>query len=101
MPLLMVPTCGLSDHVKAVLEVPLTSGVNVALCPPVSDAVPGDRLTLITGGSKIRVTDAVLLGSAWLMAVTVTVCGEEMLLGAVYTPLNTLPTSGVSDQFTP
>ncbi len=82
----MLPTCGLIDHVTAVFEVPLTVGVKVALLPPVSDALLGDKLRLTGGGALAsNVTDAVivLVGSAALVAITVTVCCEATLAGAV------------------
>jgi hypothetical protein len=72
--------------VTAVFEVPLTVGVNVELWPPVSDALAGDTLTFTTSdgavGCNITETDAVLLGSAELVAVTVTVCLLAMVDGA-------------------
>src|ERR1700733_5419969 len=48
MPSVMVPTRGLYDHVTLVSEVPLTRGMKVALWPPLSDALPGDKLRLMT-----------------------------------------------------
>jgi hypothetical protein len=72
--------------VTAVFEVPLTVGVNVALWPPVSDALVGDRVRFTVsggaGGCNITETDAVLVGSATLVAVTVTVCWLAMVDGA-------------------
>jgi len=82
----MLPTCGLIDHVTAVFEVPLTLGVKVALLPPVSDTIAGDKLRLTGGGALAsNVTDAVivLVGSAALVAITVTDCCEATLAGAV------------------
>jgi hypothetical protein len=87
----MVPTCGLIDQVTAVFEVPLTVGVNVALWPPVREALPGDKLRLTVGvgaggaalGCRIREADALLAGSTALVAINVTVSSDVMLLGAV------------------
>ena len=82
----MVPTWGVTAHVTAVFEVPLTVAVKVALWPPWSDAVLGDKLRLTTGGGvAVRVTMAValLVGSATLDAIIVTVCWLEMVAGAV------------------
>jgi len=86
----MVPTWGLKDHVTFVFEVPLTVGVKVALWPPVSDALPGDKVRLTAGGvaelptgSNTRETVAVWAGSAALAAVSNIVSGEVMLEGAV------------------
>jgi|KBSMisStandDraft_5_1062788.scaffolds.fasta_scaffold494584_3 lipoprotein signal peptidase len=41
----------------------------------------------------------VLVGSAWLVAVTVTFCAVFMVAGAVYNPFDRFPSGGV-DQFT-
>jgi hypothetical protein len=91
--LVIVPTCGLIVQVTAVFEVPLTVGVNVALWPPVRDALPGDKLRLtvaggggVTGlatGCRIKEADALLPGFAALVAITVTVSSDVMLAGAV------------------
>ncbi len=74
------------DHVTDVFEVPLTVGVKLALWPPVSDTLPGDKL-MPTGGGALacNVTDAVAVwvGSAALVAVTATVCCVATLAGAV------------------
>jgi hypothetical protein len=73
----MVPTCGLKDHATVVLVDPFTVGVKVALWPPVSDAVPGERvrLTVVVGAVGISVTKEVadLVESTTLAAMMVTV----------------------------
>ena len=86
-----------------VFEVPLTVGVNVVLWPPLSDALAGDKLMLtgVAAGCSVRETVAMSVGSAALMAVRTTVCVDVILAGAVYSPLNTVPTFGVSDHSTP
>ena len=74
---MIVPSCGVTAHATAVFEVPLTVAVKVALWPPWIDAVLGDKLRItVEGGVAIRVTlaVAVLVGSATLDAVMVTVC---------------------------
>ena len=38
------------------------------------------------GGMRVTIADADLLRSAWLVAVTVTICCAEMLARAVYKP---------------
>jgi hypothetical protein len=85
--LLMVPTWGVTAHVMAVFEFPLTLPVKVALWPPWSETVLGDKLRLTVAGAAVavRVTMAlaILVGSATLEAVMVTVCWLEMLPGAV------------------
>ena len=68
-------------EVTAVNEVPVTVGVNVALWPPASDVVPGDKLT--PTGIKSMVAVAVLLGSTALAAVSVTVCALAIVAGTV------------------
>ena len=71
----------------SVFELPLTVGLNVALWPPVSDALVGDKLMLtLTGGAvgcNITGTDALLVGSAALEAVSVIVSCDVILAGAV------------------
>jgi hypothetical protein len=83
----MVPTCGLSDHVTAVFDVPLTVALKVALWPPSSDTLAGDRLRLTDcgGGLASRVIEAtaLLVVFAMLTAVTTTACCEGTLVGAV------------------
>jgi hypothetical protein len=47
------------------------------------------------------VADALFAGSAWLVAVTVTVCCVVMLEGAVYSPVVLIePTTGLMDHVT-
>jgi hypothetical protein len=101
----MLPTCGLNDHVTAVFEVPLTVALKVALWPPSTDTLAGDRLilTVCGGGVATRVMEAaaLLVVFAMLTAVTTTACCEGTLAGAVYNPLTMLPIFGVNDQRTP
>ena len=78
----MVPTWGFRDHVTAVFKVPLTAALKVALWPPWSDALPGDKLRLTigdgeggtseTGFPSNTVAVAVLLESMLLVAEIVT-----------------------------
>jgi hypothetical protein len=99
----IVPTCGVTAHVTAVFEFPLTVAVKVALWPPWIDAVLGDKLSLtVEGGVAVRVTMAVavLVGSATLDAIIVTLSRLEIVEGAVYTPFTMVPTAGLSDQVT-
>jgi hypothetical protein len=46
------------------------------------------------------VAAATLVVSAWLVAEMVTLCAALTLLGAIYKPLRTVPTFGLSDQVT-
>jgi hypothetical protein len=77
----MLPTWGLMDHETAELVVPVTRGEKVALWPPVRDATPGERL--MPTGSRTTETDATFVVFATLVAVTMIVCCEVTLLGAV------------------
>ena len=49
---------------------------------------------------RVTVAVAVLVGSATLDAVTVTVCLLEIVAGAVYAPFTMVPAAGLSDQVT-
>ena len=96
----MLPTAGLSDQVTAVLDELATVAVNACVCDGVRVTVPGVNATL-TGGASDTLALAVLVESATLVAVTVTVCALEMEAGAVKTPAaEMLPTAGLSDQVT-
>jgi hypothetical protein len=54
-----------------------------------------------TGGIKVTIAEAETVGSAWLVAVTVTVCCDVTLAGAVYKPEELIvPTDGLIDQLT-
>ena len=88
-PLTRVPTAGLIVHVAALFEVPVIKVKKVALWLAWSEAVPGDKLMLTTGGGgafglgcNVKETDPLLLGSATLTAVSTISCGDEMAAGA-------------------
>jgi len=54
-----------------------------------------------TGGTTVTLAVAVLLVSATLVAVTVTVCGPRNAVGAEYRPpLEIVPTTGLTDHVT-
>jgi hypothetical protein len=59
-------------------------------------------LTVTEMGTSVTTPDADLVGSAWLVAVTVTVCWAAMIAGAAYSPpVLTVPTpAGFIDQIT-
>jgi hypothetical protein len=81
------PTSGLIDHVTAVFVVPETAAVNCCVCDGPRLTVVGETDTLTTaGGTSVTVAEALFVESAWLVAVTVTVCCVVMLEGAVYNP---------------
>jgi hypothetical protein len=69
------------DQFTAALLDPVTVGFTVVDCPPVSDAEVGD--TEIATGVSAMVALALLVASAALVAVTVTVCAEPTTAGAV------------------
>lgn len=78
----MLPAPALSDHVTAVLTDPVTVAVNCTVCKASRLADPGATETLMVGSKLINAV-AVLVGSATLVAVTVTSSGEGMDAGAV------------------
>ena len=76
-----VPTAGLTDHVTVVFDDPLTVAVNWLVWETVSDAVEGVTDTLIGVRATLALAD--LVGSAALVALTVTVCALGIEAGAV------------------
>ena len=84
----------------AVLLVPLTVAVNVWFCEGSKDTEDGVSETA-TRGVSVTVAVADLVGSATLVAFTVTVWELVIEAGAVYRPAAVmLPTTGLSDQVT-
>lgn len=79
--MLTVPAAGDKDQFTAVLLDPVTVALSVVDCPAVNEADEGDTVTN-TGTSDILAV-AVLVGSAALAAVTVMVCADGMVAGAV------------------
>jgi hypothetical protein len=98
-----VPKIGFMDQVTAVFGVPVTVAVNWRLCE-------ADRLTLAglietdtagAGGVNAATALADLVGSATLVAVTVTFCWIGIDDGAVYSPeADNAPAIGFIDQVT-
>lgn len=78
----MVPVFGLTLQVTAVLLVFETIAAKCCGCDGARDTVDGVTLT-VTVGFKVTVADALLVLSAALVAVTVTVCWLATELGAV------------------
>jgi hypothetical protein len=71
------------DHVTAVLEVPPTVAVN---CVGETDAFKvalAGATEMVTTGTNVTAAVAVLVESAALVALTVTVCGEMMVAGTL------------------
>jgi hypothetical protein len=90
----------LIDQVTAVLLVPLTVAVNVWLFDGSKDTEDGVSET-VTGGVSVTLAVTDFVGSATLVAVTVTVWELAIEAGAVYRPAAVmLPTTGLSDQVT-
>src|SRR6185503_754806 len=87
-------------QVTDVSLLPVTVALNCWTCPRNMLAVVGATLTAT--GCRITVAFADLVKSAWLVAVTVTVCVAGIVVGAVYRPLAEIdPTLlGVIDQVT-
>jgi hypothetical protein len=77
----MVPTAGLTDHVTPVLTVPVTVVVNCWVCEAISEVVEG--VSEIVTGRRLMVELADLVGSAVLVAFTVTFCVLAIEAGAV------------------
>jgi hypothetical protein len=77
----MVPTAGLNDHVTPVLAVPVTVVVNCWVCEAVSEVIEG--VSEIVTGMRLMVELADLVGSAVLVAFTVTFCVLAIEAGAV------------------
>src|SRR5271154_1477686 len=86
------------DQITVALGGPGGGALMVVDCPPVSDAVVGE--TVIATGVSEMLALAVLVVSAALVALTVTVSAEAIVAGAVYTPLDNVPTDGDMDQVT-
>ena len=80
--MLTVPTDGDTDQFTLVLLVPLTVALSVVDCPPVRKADEGVTVIDTEGVSHIDAL-AVLVPSAALAAVTVTVCAVVTNAGAV------------------
>jgi hypothetical protein len=78
----MLPTTGLSDHVTAVLLVLVTAAAKLWVCDCVNVTLAGLTVTF-TGGFRVTVALADFVGSATLVAFTVTVCAAAMVAGAV------------------
>ena len=77
-----MPTAGITDQVTAVLDDPLTVAVNWLVWEAVSEEVVGVSETA-TGGVKAMLAPADIVGSATLVALTVTDCALEIEAGAV------------------
>src|ERR1019366_1849272 len=96
----MIPTAGLNDKVTAELEAPPTVAISCWVWEAVRVAESGVN-EIVTGGLSVTVALADFVGSATLVALTVTAWGLAIEAGAVYRPAAViLPTSGLSDQVT-
>jgi hypothetical protein len=72
-PLTTVPTAGVNDHVAAVLVVPAMEALNWLDWPAVSETEEG-ATAIETTGTSVIVALALLVLSATLVAVRITVC---------------------------
>ena len=80
-PFVIVPTDGASDHVTAVVGVPPMETLNWVDWPPVREVEEGVS-AMPTVDTSVIVALLVLVGSAKLVAVTVTVCWLLIVAGA-------------------
>jgi len=78
----MVPTAGLTDQKTVVLEAPVTVALNCSTSDPVSAVMEGVKET-VTDGVSATVAVANFVGSAVLVAFTVTLCTLAGDAGAV------------------
>jgi hypothetical protein len=77
----ILPTAGLNDHVTPVLAVPVTVVVNCWVCEAVSEVV--ERVSKTVTGLRLMVEVSDLVGSAVLVAFTVTFWALAIGAGAV------------------
>ena len=77
-----MPTAGFKVQVTAVFDDPVTVAVSCWVWEAVRDAVDGVRET-VTDGARAMLALADFVGSAALVALTVTVCALEIEAGAV------------------
>ena len=95
----MVPTSGLIDHTTDEFVVPVNVAKNCCVVEVKMEAgAVGD--TEVVTGTSLNAVVAVFVLSAELIAMTVTVCAEATMAGAVYVPLDKVPTDGDMDQVT-
>jgi len=69
-------------HITVVFDVPTTDAFSCCVAPVTTDVLAGVTLTTTTG-TMVTFADAVLLGSAALIAATLTFGGEGATSGAV------------------
>jgi hypothetical protein len=78
----MLPTLGEMVQFTFGLDVPLNDALNCWVWPPVSEIDGGVTVT-DTEGRSVTAADAVLVESAALVAVTMTICCKATCEGAV------------------
>jgi len=76
-------------QVTAVFELPTTDALSCCVAPVTTEVLAGVTVTTTTD-MIVTVADAVLLGSAMLVATTLTLAGEGATSGAEYTAANEL-----------
>jgi|HubBroStandDraft_3_1064219.scaffolds.fasta_scaffold74890_1 hypothetical protein len=76
-------------QVTAVFEFPTTDAFNCSVAPVTTEVLAGVTV-MTTTDMIVTVADAVLLGSAMLVATTLTLAGEGATRGAVYTAASAL-----------
>jgi len=97
---LTVPIEGVKDQLTDVFNAPVTDAMNLADWPACTELEEGviATATLVTSQTVALPT---LLGSATLLANTVTACGLPMVEGAVYNPFTNVPIGVTRDHITP
>src|SRR5579863_6177793 len=98
--MLPVPA-GFNVHVTPVFTALPTEAGNGCRSPGYTVVTEGVSV-MVTGGKSVTTADADLVGSDWLVAVMVTVCGVVMVVGAVKLPEedNVPMPAGALDQVT-
>jgi hypothetical protein len=98
----IVPTAGLSVQLTAVFVEPLTVAVNCLVEPGFTVATVGlSEIETVCVAETVTEPEAFFVASATDVAVTVMVCAEVELEGAVYRPDALIaPIAGLMDQVT-
>src|SRR5258708_39968378 len=81
------PGMALNVQVTPVFDVPLTVAENRFVCKSCTDALEGDTVTMIGGGTTVTAALADTDESTVLITDTVTEAGDGTTAGAVYSPL--------------
>ena len=91
---------GVKDQLTDVFNAPVTDAMNLADWPACTEVEEG-AIAIPTPVTSQTVALATLLGSATLLANTVTACGLLIVDGAVYIPFDNVPMGVTRDHITP